>query len=170
MSAIASFYLLPRAKSQELVAAAQAQAEALSKKKWGIFKPKLPLNPDPFWGFLSTQARELAEFPYSGYLLLDVDLIIEGALLGDDTDELASRLTKITGSSFVTYTLESAKSAIRLLEDADLSDATLKEFLENEGRGEEYPEFVGPLRDAVSCLKTWLHEVTDETVGVLNIG
>jgi hypothetical protein len=90
MSAIASFYLLPREKSQELVAAAQAQAAALSKKKWGIFKPKLPLTPDPFWDFLSTQARELAEFPYSGYLLLDVDLIVEGALLGDDTDELAS--------------------------------------------------------------------------------
>ena len=170
MSAIASFHLLPRAKSQELVAAAKAQAEALSKKKWGIFKPKLPLNPDPFWGFLATQARELADFPYSGYLLLDVDLIVEGALLGEDIDELASRLTKITGSSFVTYSPESAKSAIRLLEDADLSDATVKDFLENEGRGEEYPELVGPLTDAVSCLKTWLQEVKDDTVGVLNIG
>ncbi|MEC5384322.1 hypothetical protein VVD49_01235 [Uliginosibacterium sp. H3] len=170
MSAIASFYLLPSVKSQQLVAAAQAQTAALTKKKWGIFKPKLPLNPDPFWSFLSSQARELAEFPYSGYLLLDVDLMIKEALAGDDTEKLASRLAKITGSSFVTYSSETAKSAIRLLEDADLSEPRIQTFLEGEGRGEEYPEFVGPLRDAVSCLKAWLQEVTGDTVGILNIG
>jgi len=170
MSAIASFYLLPKSKSEMLVASAQVQAEGLTKKKWGIFKPKLPLNPDPFWCFLDTQAKEQAEFPYSGYLLLDVDLLIEGTLLGDNRDELASRLSQITGSSFVTYSFESAQFTLRLLESTDVSDTTIKDLLVNEGRGEEYPEVVEPLRNAISCLKAWLETVTNDTTGVLNIG
>jgi hypothetical protein len=170
MSAIASFYLLPKHKSSGLIAAAEAQKQAMTKKKWGLFKPKLPLNPDPFWSFLSTQAKELAEFPYSGYLLLDVEMLVEGALSGDSPDDLGSKLSKITDSSFVAYSVESARQTIKLLENTNLSDAQIKEFLDGEDRGEEYHSLVKPLQNAINCLKVWLGSVTDEAVGVLNIG
>ncbi len=170
MSAIASFYLLPRQQSSELIAAAQAQTEALTKKKWGLFKPKLPLNPDPLWTFLSTHTKELTELPYSGYLLLDVDMLAEGVLASDSPDDLGSRLSKITDSTFVIYSAESARQAIKLLESANFSSAQIKEFLDGEDRAAEYPAHVELLQDAANCLIGWLRCVTDEATGVLYIG
>jgi hypothetical protein len=168
MSAIASFYLVPKQKSGDLIAAAIAQDKALKKKKWGIFAPKLPLNPDPFWTFIKTQTKELEQFPYSGYLLLDVDLLAKGAL--SSKDDLGKQLAEITHSSFVAYQLADAQRAIGILNSVTFSDAKIKQLVEEDRRPSDYPEIVEPLKDSSRRLKAWLECVTDEQIGILNIG
>jgi hypothetical protein len=47
MSAVAAFYLIGKEKCAGLIKAAEAQRKVLTKKRWGIFPPKLPLGRDP---------------------------------------------------------------------------------------------------------------------------
>jgi hypothetical protein len=168
MSAIASFYLVPKQNSGGLIAAAVAQDKALKKKKWGIFAPKLPLNPDPFWSYVWAQTKELEQFPYSGWLLLDVDLLATGVF--SSQDDLGKQLTEITRSSFVSFTPTGARRAIDILNSATFSDAEIKKLVEEDGRPGDYPGIVEPLRDSSRRLKAWLECVAEEQIGVLSIG
>ncbi|MFO1404147.1 MAG: hypothetical protein U1E96_06175 [Azonexus sp.] len=168
MSLTASFYLVLATDCEELIAAAQAQSIALTKKRWGIFRPKLPLNPDPFWAFVGAKTRELDEFPYKGGLLLDVELMAPGALSSEDS--VGVRLCEITKSTFISYRPTRANEVIQLLIGTDFSDSAIKDHLRREGRDSDIPEFIEPIRDASSRLKDWLMKVTGEDIGLLSVG
>jgi hypothetical protein len=154
MSLLASFYLVPSALSEDLIAAAEAQTTALTKKRWGIFKPKLPLDPDPFWEFVGAHTRELDEFPWRGSVLLDVELISPGVLSSDHP--LGTRISEITGSTFISYSPPRASEVIQMLAQTDFSDSAVEAFLRGEGRAAEVPEFVAPINDASQRLSNWL--------------
>jgi len=170
MSAIASYYLVPRQKTGELIGAARAQSQALVKKRWGIFRPRLPLSPDPLWSYIKTQTTELEEFPYSGYLLLDVGMFAKGVLSKNGADGLGTKLYEITGLSFVSFDTGDARKAIDVIDATDFSAGRIRAFLEENGRTADYPGIVQPLQDASRRLQAWLACVTDEQVGLLNIG
>jgi len=160
--------LIDDQKRDGLIDAAKLQSRALTKRRWGIFRPRLPLNPDPFWDFVRKNARELDEFPYSGYLFCDMELLTPSALSSDD--EVGKRLFEITDSTFVSYQPSDAARTISILDAADLSDEAVERFLRGEGRGDEYPAIAVPLRDAVNHFRQWLRSVSEGKTGVLNIG
>jgi hypothetical protein len=168
MSAIGSFYLIPDEKRDDVVRAAEAQSNALKKKRFGFLPPKLPLNPDPFWDFIRAHTQELEQYPYSGYLLLDLELIAPDSLSSDDI--VGTKLSQITQSSFVSFRLQDAAKAIGILETADFSDEAIKAFLAEEGRDGDYPEIVAPIQASVKRLKSWLGSVSQGKTGILNIG
>lgn len=168
MSLIASFYLVPLAHCDGLIDAANAQTRALTKKRWGIFQPKLPLNPDPFWEYLQNNAREAEDFPYRGALLLDLEAIAPELLAS--SDPLGERLSEITQATFVSYRGPQAERMIAMLEQVDFSDQAIRAYLQAAGRDDEVPEFVDAIRDAGQRMKAWLGAVSDQTVGLLNIG
>lgn len=168
MSLIASFYLLPAALGDGLVASANAQSAALTKKRWGIFGPKLPLNPDPFWEFVRVNAREQEEFPYRGSVLLDVELIAPGVLSSDHP--LGARVSEITGSTFIAYSSARALDVIEILARSDFSDGEVEAFLLAEGRNGDIPEFVAAIKDASQRLSDWLKGVTNSDIGLLAVG
>ncbi len=109
MSAIASFYLISDNKRADVVRAAEAQSKALTKKRFGFLPPKLPLDPDPFWEFIRGETRELDDYPFSGYLLLDLELLAPGSL--DSKDAVGSDLAKIMQLSFISFRDEDAAVA-----------------------------------------------------------
>lgn len=168
MSAIGSFYVISDDKRAGVVDAAEAQSKALRKKRFGFLPPKLPLNPDPFWEFIRSNARELDDYPFSGYLLLDVELLAPNTLASKD--QVGTDLSRIVQSTFVSYRPQDAAQAAAILESADFSEGSIKAFLVEEGREHEFPDIVSPIQQSVGHLKNWLGEVSDGHTGILTIG
>ena len=168
MSAIASFYLLKNEESVNLVNAAKAQDIALKKKRWGIFPPKLPLNPDPLWNFVETKTQQLEEYPYSGYLLLDIELMIPDVLASNHV--LGVELSKIVQSTFISFGENEAAHAISILQNSNVTKSSIKDFLIGEEREDDFPEIVPPILHSIEILKLWLSKVKGNQTGVLNIG
>lgn len=168
MSAIGSFYLIADEKRDDIVRAAEAQSAALKKKRFGFLPPKLPLNPDPFWEFVGANTEELEQYPYSGYLLLEIELIAPGSF--ESKDSVGTRLSEITQSSFISFRPNDAGAAIKILEAADFSDEAIKQFFVEDGREDDYPEIAQPIQDSVSRLKKWLEAVSEGKTGILTIG
>ncbi len=168
MSAIGSFYLIADEKRDDIVRAAEAQSTALNKKRFGFLPPKIPLNPDPFWDFVWANTEELDQYPYSGYLLLDVELLAPDTM--GSKDVVGTKLSQITQSTFISFRPEDAAAVIAILEGADFSDEAIKTFLTGEGRDGDYPEIVSPIQDSVKHLKKWLDSVSQGHTGILNIG
>jgi hypothetical protein len=168
MSAIGSFYLIADEKRDDVVRAAEAQSTALKKKRFGFLPPKVPLNPDPFWEFVWANTEELDKYPYSGYLILDVELLAPDTMGSKDT--VGTKLSQITKSTFISFRPEDAAAVIAILEGADFSDETIKTFLTEEGRDCDYPEIVAPIQASVKHLKSWFGSVSHGKTGILNIG
>lgn len=168
MSAIGSFYVISDDKRAGIVDAAEAQSKALRKKRFGFLPPKLPLDPDPFWEFIRLSARELDDYPFSGYLLLDVELLAPKTL--GSKDRVGTDLSRIVQSTFVSYRSQDAAQAVAILESADFSEDSIKAFLVEEGREHEFPDIVAPIQQSVGHLKKWFGEVSDGHTGILTIG
>ena len=131
MSAIGSFYLIADEKRDNIVRAAEATCRIEKKKRFGSL-PKLPLNPDPFWEFVSSNTEELDRYPYSGYLLLDIELLhFYIKFEGHRGHEAISD----QHSTFISFRPEDAAAVIAILEGSDFSDEAIKTFLNEEGRG-----------------------------------
>ncbi len=167
MSMIASFHIIADGKREGLARAAEVSALP-PRKRFGIFPIKDSAIPDFLWDFLGKHAEEMEPYPYSGSLLLDIELMAPGALSRDD--ELADRLCRAMQSTFVTYRPAEGARVGELLGAADFSDEAIKQYLAEEGREAEYPEIVGPLRDSVRRMKEWLEAMPAGTTGVLSIG
>jgi len=159
---------MPDNKRGEVIEAAVAQSAALTKKRFGFLPPKLPLNPDPFWDFIHTHTHELDDYPFSGYLLLDLELLAPNTL--GSKDEVGTDLTAVGKSSFISYRPGDASRTISILEAADFSDEKIQEFLAEEGREDEYPDIAAPIRQSVEHLKNWLGQVSEGNTGLLSIG
>lgn len=168
MSAIGSFYLIADENREDLVRAAEAQSTALKKKRFGFLPPRFPLNPDPFWEFVWGNTEELDQYPYSGFLLLDVELLAPGTL--GSKDAVGTKLSQITQSTFVSFRPVDAAAVIATLDSADFSDGAIKKFLTEEGRDGDYPELVIPIQASVRHLRSWLASITQGKTGILNIG
>lgn len=166
MSMITSFYLFPDSKREDVVRAAVNQGKAL-KKQFGIFPPKLPLNPDPFWDFMSKEARELEQLPYSGFLIVDLEMIANGLL--DSTDFVGTKLCEITDTTFFSHTNNEAAIVLKKLGQLKLEEELIKQHLEEDERMDEYPDIVKPLNDCINILKIWFSEVEEGQTGILNI-
>lgn len=168
MSAIGTFYLLQDSGRDGIVRAAEEQSKALKTKRFGLFSPKLSLNPDPLGEFLRSQTRELEEYPYSGFLLLDIELLAPGSISSED--EIGTRLSTITDSSFISFSPADAARAITSLDKADFTENNIKSFLQKEGRTGDYPDLVHPIQDSARRVKQWLGAVPDGYTGILHIG
>lgn len=150
MSAVASFFILPSEKGDALLAAAEAQTAALNKKRFGFLPPKFPLRSDPFWSFVESELVGLEQYPYSGFVLLDLEKLVPGLL--SPNEPLGKRLSEVTGALFASYSKKAAGTAIGRLERAELGDC------------EE------ALRESAALLGRWLSGVEDGHLGLLNIG
>jgi len=168
MSMIASFYIVSDSKCEGIIQAAIDQGNALTKKRFGFFPPKLPLKIDPFWEFMNNEANELEKLPYSGALILDLEMIINGLL--KSSDPVGQRLCEITDSSFITYKKKDASIVLEKLNGLKIDDEQVKQHLEEEGRLDDYPDIIPPLNDCISTLKNWFLSVEEEQTGILNIG
>ncbi|MDA0767157.1 MAG: hypothetical protein O3A87_03530 [Verrucomicrobia bacterium] len=168
MSAIGSFYLITDDKRTDIVRAAEAQSTALKKKRFGFLPPKLPLNPDPFWEFVRTNTEELEQYPYSGYLLLEIELLAPDSL--GTKDAVGTWLSEIMQSSFISFRPDDAAEIIKILDGADFSNEAIRKFLVEDGREDDYPEITEPIQNSVQRLKIWLGAIPEGKTGILTIG
>lgn len=165
---LGSFYLVADEKRDDIVRAAESQSSELKKKRFGFLRPKRSRNPDPFWECIRTNTEKLEHFPYSGFLLLEIELMAPGSL--ESKDSLGTRLTEMTQSNVISFRPNDAAAGIKILETSDISDEAIREFLVNEGREGDISESVRPIQDSVSRLKRWLEAVSEGKTGLLMIG
>ena len=104
MSAIASFYLLPKGDLPRLVELAKQPPGPARGGKWH----------DPFWEFLSGSGRQLEAYPWSGYVMgSEVYFFLESrAAAWEDYSDgtLSDSLSEARGGTFFVFRAEGAEA------------------------------------------------------------
>jgi len=163
MSAIASFYVIPGERLTDIVGAA-TPAPA------GWFRAPR----DRFWDTLRGASRELETFAFSGWVFNTLDLYLEnrhGFMLDHfgDTAE-TEQMTKARGSYWLVLPAASAGELLAALDGVVCETTDATSFVEDECGPSGVAEGVAAVQAALAALKAWLPEVTDGSVGLLNIG
>lgn len=163
MSAIASFYVVPTERLTDIVAAA-TPAPA------GWFRQPR----DTFWDTLRGASREPQTFGRSGWVFNTFDLYLENRhsfMLDHFGDTAATeQMTKARGSYWLVLPAASAAELLAALDGVACETADATSFVESECGPSGVAEGVAAVQDALATLKGWLPEVTEGSVGLLNIG
>jgi len=156
MSAIASFYVVPSERLTDLVAAA-------TPAPGGRFRPAR----DTFWDILRGAGRELETFAWSGWVFNTLDLYLEsrhGLMYDNFGDTAVSRqLSQARGSHWLVLPAASAAELLTALTGAAGEHGP-------DDAAEEAAEEAAAVQAALITLKTWLAEVSPESVGLLSVG
>jgi hypothetical protein len=163
MSAIASFYVLPADRLDEVAAAATPRPR-------GWFRGAQ----DRFWEVLRGNSHALDAFGWSGWAFGTLDIYLKdrhGFMYGDFGDAAATaQLTKARGSYWLVLPATAAgqlRAAIDGL-DPPLDDVT--ELCASEHGPAEAAEEAEAVRAALTMMKSWLAQVPEGSVGLLSVG
>jgi len=172
MSKIARFYVLPKEKSEELLAAAGPETRTVEKKGF-LFTRKVEEQVDGFWDFLTAQASEQEAYSFSGAGFCALDLVLEqnGFTLFDlGGCSLADAISNIRATSTAVYDHKAATSALARLNAVTLSEADVKKALRGEYPAEEEGPMTAAVMGALDISKKWLATVGAEEIGLLLAG
>ncbi len=163
MSAIASFYLVPAERLNDIIAAATPTPRA-----W--FRPAR----DKFWDVLRGSYRELGTFPWSGWAFNTLDLYLErrhGFMYANFGDAAASRLlSQARGSDWLALPATSAAELLAVLEGVECDASVVTAFVASEHSSDGAEEEAVAVQAALTTLKAWLAEVSPGSVGLLSVG
>jgi hypothetical protein len=165
MSAIASFYLLQHQDVDRLKDLATQPVGPAAGGKWH----------DPYWEFLFANARELQQFEWSGYVMLDVWHLLDSrsTKLEEYCDKpLSDCLRKARRGTILVFRAEPGKTLAQRI-TADMPDEkTLEAFLTSAETvapdGDHSP--AEAVLDGLHILKSWLSDLDEHHVGLLTIG
>lgn len=173
MSLIASFYILPINRLDDLLVAAKPKQTITKRRVLGLIPISKTLEEDVFWDFLKEVARESSGFEFSGTAFCDLDLYLEAenTMLFDlGIADVSEQLSSVRGTSMALFDRSSAQEAVAMLNTVGEEDSTIRRFYESDGRGDVADEGVRALRAALNRSRDWLSEVGEAEVGLLIVG
>jgi len=163
MSAMASFYVVPREYLTDIVAAATP-----TRRGW------CRSVRDTFPDVLRRAGRKLETFAWSGWVFNTLDLYLEnrhGFMYASFGDAVTSQqLSKERGSDWLVLSASSAAQLLAALRRVDWELSDVSAFVASEHGPEGAAEEAAAVQAALITLKTWLAEVTPESVGLLSVG
>jgi len=152
MSQIATFYLLPQHRIEDLISATAGNG---------------------LWDFLNVYARESPHFFGSGSLFLDLDLFLMDAhtmLFNLSAKDWSNTLSKLQGSYKAVFDHAAAQRAITVLEETDWNDALIRRFYQGEGHTDVAEGLIEAFKSARDHALLWMRGVEQGRVGLLSIG
>lgn len=163
MSAIASFYLVPDSRLEELAVAAMPVKRFLRRTE------------DRFYDVLDVVGRELPDFDVgSGWIFNTLDLYLQEAhQLGYGSyaePRLSGQMETARGSCWLAYPAEHAARLLVALDGVQLSDAGLAAFIARDYPEDDPAEGAAVNQLAMTKLKDWLRDVPAGSTGLLSVG
>ncbi len=166
MSAIASFYLV---RNEDVTRLKDLATQPVGPSASGAWH-------DPYWEFLSANARELERYDWSGYVIgSEVYFYLQSRSADwvEYCDEpLSEWFCKARQSSIFIFRAGGAKLLTQLIESHWPDETALGAFLNSPDMTSAAYE-VAPIEavfDGLRILKTWLSQVDERHVGLLSIG
>jgi len=189
MSQIASFYTLPIARFDDLVAAATPRLVTVETRRF-LFKRTVEQVVDEFWEFVRDVARESEKCPYPGSVFLDLDLILQShdlALFDLGERGLTDRLSRARdappepakrhawpesapSSQIPVFDHATASAALARLEACELTRDEVRDYVRDEYPAEDRKAATATILGAFDLAKRWLASVKSDEVGFLNVG
>jgi hypothetical protein len=173
VSQIASFYVLPAYFADKLIAAATPESIVTKKRVLGLFPVSTTEQKDNFWDYLSSIAKESADFEYSGSVFCELDLFLEEKhtmLFALALKEPSDRLSAARESSMALFDFAAAQKVIEMLERVDASPDAIRRYIEAEENSWTAEELIEPLQAAIAFTKTWMKDIGPTQVGLLTVG
>jgi hypothetical protein len=166
MSAIASFYLVRKEEVARLKDLAARPVGPVTGKKWR----------DPYFEFVSTNARELETYEWSGYVIgSEVFFFLQSRSVTWEEyceKELSDYLSQARDSSIMVFRADAGQQLARLIERNWPDETSLVAFLNSQdmasAAGESIP--IEAVFDGLRILKSWLSQIDESHIGLLTIG
>jgi hypothetical protein len=148
------------------VAALPGLAEAAVPKKSLLGKPK-----DLFPAYLAEHGREVAEYPWSGYVLGTVLVYLEEHgvnLMVGEYDELATRLCEARGATCFIFTPAHRQAFLAQLDPDGFSEDVLRDYY-NEFNAVDEPGSGRPMLDGIRSFAQCLGAIEAGSVVVFGV-
>jgi len=162
MSAIASFYVVPNERLNEIIAAATPAPR-------GWFHGER----DTFWNVLRDSGCELDKFDWSGRVFTTLELYLEsrhGLMYYNFGSAAVSRqLSNARGSDWLVLPAASAAELLAALKDVECEVGDVTAFIVSEGRSDGAREEAAAVQSALATLKAWLAQVSPGSIGLLSV-
>lgn len=178
MSAIASFYLIHNEQIPVIRELAKLPCGPVKRKfLWFTFNTGKWY--DPFWEFLSTNARELEQFEWSGYVIVgEVYLFLNSHAISMETfadEELSDCLSNARESFVLAFRRECAQRLVKTIDRLQPNEAMIRAFLDSDEMklpddDNEAQTPIEAVLDGFEILRRWLLQVDDEHIGLLRVG
>jgi hypothetical protein len=191
VSQLATFFLLPANRFEDLVAAATPRVSPVEQRHFLFFKRTVPQVMDGLGTFLRGVARQAEDCPYPGDVFLDLDFVLEPhnlVLFDIATRDLSDRLSKATNLADASRTNlkfglrgqirykipvfdhQTALSARAKLDACSLDDPALRTYsLETYGPADAATA-TATILSAIDLTKRWLASTRRDQIGILNVG
>jgi hypothetical protein len=191
VSQLATFFLLPANRFEDLVVAATPRVSTVEQRHFIFFKRTVSQVTDGFGSFLRSVAREGEDCPYPGDVFLDLDFVLQPhnlVLFDIATRDLSDRLSKAADLPDATRTnlkfglRSQIRHKIPVFDHATalLARAKLVACCLDESEVRAYSrETYGPadedtatatILSAIDLTKRWLASTRRDQIGVLNVG
>jgi hypothetical protein len=160
VSAIASFMSIPKSALDGL------RDAATPKKNW---RGKIV---DNYPSYLAAHAREVATYPWSGYVLATLLPFLEEQgidLMASEFDDLAADICKARQTTCFLLTDAHKNAYLERLKVAPFSEDQLRDYY-NEFNGCAEPEAGRPMLDGIAAFRQSLESVDAESAVVFAIG
>jgi hypothetical protein len=162
MSAIASFYVVPDERLNEIIAAATPAPR-------GWFHGAR----DTFWSVMRGSGRELEKFDWSGRAFTTLELYLEsrhGLMYYNFGNTAVSRqLSKARGSDWLVLPAASAAELLDALKGVEYEVGDVTAFIASERQSGAVEE-AAAVQSALATLKAWLAQVSPGSIGLLSVG
>jgi hypothetical protein len=162
MSAIASLIVIPKAAVGGL-----REAAVPPKKGW------LGSAKDTYWDYLKQNGREVADYPWSGYVLGSVmDWLQEKHqidLMTSSEDELANFLSEARETTHFVLPVEHRHAYLERLDPSAFSAEDFRRYY-NEFHETDEPDLGTSMEDGIGVLKQALLSVDQNSLVVVIIG
>jgi hypothetical protein len=163
MSAIASFYVVPNERLNEIIAAATPAPR-------GWFRGAR----DTFWSVMRGSGRELEKFDWSGRAFTTLELYLESRhglmYYNFGNAAVSGQLSKARGSDWLVLPAASAAELLAALNGVGCEVGDVTAFIASERRTDGAGEEAAAVQAALATLKAWLAQVSPGSVGLLSVG
>ena len=166
MSAIASFWLIPKSKIRYVIEKARPIIQ--ETRVWVVFRKKHQV--DSFPSALADVGEELPDFLWSGYAFNDLELFLEQLgirLFPEDKQNVGKFLSDERGNSHCVYDAAEARRLKAKLSAIQQVDVEMKRFLENEYDEDYAHEHAGVVVEAFRKMISWLEKVNEDRKSVV---
>ncbi len=171
MSLIASFWTLDAPRRAELVEAFKPVQRSRTERRWLLFAKTKTETVYPWLDYLKANAREEAEFRYSGSGVADLELMLpENSSLFSLALPESADLGESSGASVALIDESTAGLALERLSAVTIRAADIVRFLESDGRPPSDPAEVESVLAAHRQMLLWCRAVTPGRLGLLMVG
>lgn len=172
VSLISTFWTIDKSKLNELLAESKPVERTIGKKPLLPFMKQKTEMVYPWFDFLNESAQKESEYPHSGMVMTDYDLMLSEAAesMFNLSMPEANLLSEYCGGSAAIINFDHAQALLENIENASFSENDVTKFYDEDEKPEDWRFSPKDVLNAGEHIKLWCSKVTPEKLGILVIG